>query len=236
MPPPRRKTFAAELFGLVAICHLAALASVLLSVPKASLAIPPAPVIDVTLAPPLRKPPVERRPSGGNGSAAPSVIHVVEAAAPLVSPFPPPEVAALEPHDTIVGLATTTAPAPGMGLGRTGDGRGHGAGTGDGEGDGSARYTDIRWLRQLTEEEVLRYYPVEAARDRVTGSAVLRCRVRLNTRVERCRIIAQEPLGYGLGHAALRASKHFRIQPPTIDGTPIDRFEIDIPVTFQPRP
>lgn len=64
------------------------------------------------------------------------------------------------------------------------------------------------------------------------GQAVLSCRIRLDTRLEGCRVVDEAPPGMGFGAAALAAAIYFRFQPPTRDGVPVDGQEVPVAVLW----
>jgi len=174
--------------------------------------------------------------AGGNAASAPSVVHIPPPE--VVSPFPDAFIApwkpAAEQPPIVVGAAPepVVAPAPALG---TSD---HGAGVGDGQGDGvgSGRGSgNPRWLRELTEDEMLAFYPPRAARRGLSGTVVLTCRIRADTTVDRCRPLSEYPTGESFGRAAVRASALWRIRPRVENGRPVDGRREHITVPFRWR-
>ncbi|WP_447911419.1 energy transducer TonB [Brevundimonas bullata] len=129
----------------------------------------------------------------------------------------------------MIGVGSSPSPALGPGQGGQGAGQGGGTGSGVGRGAGDGRF---RLLRGPTMGELRRLHPPAAFRQRRGGQATLSCRIRLDTRLEDCRVIDETPSGMGFGQAALAASIHFRFQPPTRDGAPVDGQEVPVVVLW----
>lgn len=181
--------------------------------------------------PPLPPPPPAEpaRIEGGGAPAAPSRVHV-----PLKPPERPPEliappVPAPEPA-LVVGAAPEAGPVPGVGQGGEGTGSGTGNGSGTGSGSGGTRE---RFLRGPSTAELARLTP-RGGPDR-TVSVRIRCRIRTDTRLDACRVEAETPAGMGYGPAALASAAHFRFQPPTEAGRPVEGREVVVGVEFPAR-
>ena len=198
----------------------------------------PLPPIEVELVEPMPPEPDPPDPapaeeSGGGAPAAPSRVHV--------PPDPPrvnPEVIAPieqapEPDPIVVGVAPVAGPTPGQGLG--GQGTGTGTGIGSGSGPGSGTRTPPRVLREPSVVEIGRYVPARARSTRTYGDVSLRCQVRLDTRVENCRVVSESPTGYGFGDAARAvAETEYRFRPATVDGRVDTGFTVGIDIRFGP--
>ena len=182
--------------------------------------------------PPPPAPPPPRVPTPVAGGGAPSAPSIVRPARPRPDPSPPeikapPRPAPEQPLVIGVGSSPSSTPGPGQGGQGAGEGGGTGAGVGRGAGDGR-----FRLLRGPTIGELRRLHPPAAFRQRAGGQATLSCRIRLDTRLEACRVIEEAPAGMGFGQAALAASIHFRFQPPTRDGAPVDGQEVPVVVLW----
>ena len=59
------------------------------------------------------------------------------------------------------------------------------------------------------------------------GRARLGCVANVESRLEDCKVLLETPEGVGFAEAALAGVVHARVQPRTIDGTPVPS-----PVTF----
>lgn len=93
--------------------------------------------------------------------------------------------------------------------------------------------TEPDWLLRPSGEVMGRYYPDSALDRSVSGRAVITCNVRLDTRVEDCRVVGESPAGMGFGEAAVEAAtKEFRFRPGSADGKPVDLMTVKVPITF----
>lgn len=200
-----------------------------------SVTLPEGPVIDVELFQPVIPPPPPPKPqppapvSGGGAPAAPSRIHTPPKPRPVERELPAPVVQAPKP-ELVVGVAPTASPTPGFGQG----GRGTGTGTGVGDGDGPGSGGPPRFISGPTSRQIADAASVEAKRARVDGMVTLRCTIRLDSRLENCRVLSETPSGFGFGAAAVRiAIDRFRFSPPTSgNGRPVSGAELPLGIRF----
>ena len=89
------------------------------------------------------------------------------------------------------------------------------------------------WKTPPTTSEIKAYYPGAAAKHRLRGSAILRCRINVFGSAVDCSIDSEDPPGAGFGEAALRMSSIFRMRAATRDGTPVPALNVPITVSFQ---
>lgn len=88
------------------------------------------------------------------------------------------------------------------------------------------------WRRRPTPEQLARAYPEVALQRGISGSATLTCTITAGGTVTTCRVSEETPTGHGFGRAAERLSRHFVMNPRTVDGTPVAGAEVSIPLRF----
>jgi protein TonB len=161
-----------------------------------------------TVPPPPPPPPPPEQPvrsQGGGAPAAPSRVHV----SPRPPEVPAPITPAPEPALT-VGVAPIASPEPGMGLGGQGTGTGTGVGAGNGPGSGVGPII----LRGASAREIFEDTPRELRRRARGVDVTVNCQIRLDERLEACRVVDERPAGSGFGAVAVRiAEGRFRIRP-----------------------
>jgi protein TonB len=89
------------------------------------------------------------------------------------------------------------------------------------------------WSRQPSAEQMTRAYPSRAIAGGVAGSASLNCLVLPNGSVTDCNVTRETPGGYGFGRAAEGLSRHFRVNPRTVNGAP-EGSRVNINLRFNP--
>ena len=182
--------------------------------------------------PPPEPPRAVSREAGGGAPATPSRVRPTEPPRTPVDPeiVSPPEPAP-EPVQT-VGASPTDSPNEGQGQGGQGTGTGSGVGAGSGAGSGAGRATLIAGP---SERDIRRVQPRAGLGVRRVGRAELRCRIRLDGRLEGCSVAREFPPGSRLGQAALQLAGVWRWHPPTdSQGRPQDNTEITVGVDFPP--
>lgn len=205
--------------AVIAAAHVGIFLVIARTQPAAPAVLPP--VIEAVLfrPPPPEPPPLPAEPApeaGGGAPAAASRIHTPPPRPQARPELPAPPVQAPTPELT-VGIAPAPSPTPGAGLG----GEGTGTGSGQGEGSGPGSGMPFMILRGPSLAEVRREHPRAALAARQSGRAEMSCEIRLDQRLEDCRLLRETPPGMGFGEAALRASGYFRVRPPIRGGEPV---------------
>jgi protein TonB len=229
--------------------HIGLVAALLAFRPDFDAPVEPAPplAVDLMPAPPPERPVVEPLPvevAAGDADSALSRQQAKRTEAEGPAPkalreqmdrMPSPAPFASFPP----GPAPTTGLAPDgtTGGGQEGNGSGAGSGgggSGTGSGAGSKPALDApHWITKPTWSQMKLHNPRRAALERVSGTALLACRVDSRKRPRDCRILSEAPRGYGFGSAALAAIRVGRIRPVMRDGAPVHEAWVGIPVTFR---
>lgn len=88
------------------------------------------------------------------------------------------------------------------------------------------------WIKKPTASDVARSYPKKALRKGVWGAGAVRCMVPAGGgTLKDCKIIYEEPVGYGFGAAILSLTPLFRVSGAVGDGRPTEA-EVTIPLNF----
>ncbi len=66
----------------------------------------------------------------------------------------------------------------------------------------------------------------------VEGRVLLDCRVQLDTTTD-CRVVSEQPEGWGFGVGAVLISQTFRMSPATINGHPVADGAVRVPINFR---
>jgi len=226
--------------------HLALLALLLSFRPDFAEPVEPAPplAIDLVPAPPpearvVEPVPIEEAQSGAASAPSGQRAHRTEPGAPAprkvreemdrtmgpvpVASFPPGPASA-------VGMARDGE----AGTGQAGAGAGAGGGgSGTGSGTGSKAALDApHWIIKPTFSQMELHNPPQAAVERISGTAILACRVDSHQRAHHCRVVSETPRGYGFGRAALATVRMGRMSPVKRNGIPLYEAWVRIPVTF----
>ena len=89
------------------------------------------------------------------------------------------------------------------------------------------------WSRQPSADQLMRAYPERAIAAGMAGSASLNCLVLPTGAVTDCSILNETPGGYGFGRAAQGLSRHFRVNPRTVNGA-AEGSRVNINLRFTP--
>ncbi len=231
---PTARLRQAGVVALVGLAHVGLFAAIGMGRVE-SIVLAPPPPIAVELFRPVVPPPPPPPPTpspvepGGGAPAAPSRVHVTPKPPEVPPELPAPPTPAPRPA-LIVGASPTTSLNAGLGQGGQGTGAGSGTGEGDGPGSGSGPII----LRGASNGEILNFVPPEARRRRQAGRSAVNCVIRADTRLEGCRVVDEQPGGFGFGEAAVRiAETHFRFRPPTTaGGRSVEGFRVTVTVNF----
>jgi len=204
---PRLSRSAWIAIGVVGAAHLAVGAA--LYYQRFELKAPPptadAPVIEVlTWTPPRPKPqPTPPAPAAPNPPIHHTPTPMVETP---VLPLPPIERPTVSAGPAITLTRPVTNPVD------------HAPPATDPQPEAAPVIRNPSWARQPTAEQMMRAYPSRALTRGVGGSATLNCLVQANGAIAGCDVTGETPAGEGFGRAAQSLSRHFRINPRTIDG------------------
>lgn len=190
--------------------------------------------------PPPADPPTAKV-EGGSRQPAPAAARPPERVevtrVPLAPPPPPAPVAAIDNGTASVSLASQGAGSGTGGVGVGGDGAGDGAGSGTGTGNGKGAGTGevlaaANWVFEPSDAELRRFNPLLPDFLKRHGATRIACQVRLDHTVHNCRVLMEKPRYWGMGKAAVRASKIFRVYPPLRDGKPVADAWVGIVIHF----
>lgn len=91
------------------------------------------------------------------------------------------------------------------------------------------------WAARPSSDQTDHVYPELANDMSVGGHVMLKCRIDSRGLVERCRVLAETPLGFRFGDAALRLTPMFRFRPAMTITGPMPS-DVNIPIRFVPPP
>jgi TonB family protein len=92
--------------------------------------------------------------------------------------------------------------------------------------------TQPDWLARPSAKDLTELYPKDAAKNKVEGSATIKCTVDASGALVNCSAIAETPPGAGFGAAAVAMSAKFKMRPMSKDGAPVSGGTVRTPIRF----
>jgi TonB family protein len=92
--------------------------------------------------------------------------------------------------------------------------------------------TPPSWLRKPTASQLFDAWPAVANAKRIEGRAELNCRVNVEGLAEDCKVVSEEPSGFGFGNAALLLAPTLLFNPARNDSGPVPS-HVNIPINFK---
>jgi hypothetical protein len=99
-----------------------------------------------------------------------------------------------------------------------------------------AQLKQMEVLHRPAPDEISPLYPAAALEGGRTGKVVVECRIRASTLLDRCKVLSEDPTGYGFGGMGIKVAGLFRIRPPTYRGEVVEDATAKIPMTFNVTP
>jgi hypothetical protein len=92
---------------------------------------------------------------------------------------------------------------------------------------------EIDWIRPSA-NEMSRYYPVEATNKKISGWAVVQCRIRADGLLKDCKLLGESPTGLQFGEMSLRMSRLFRVRPKSAEVDLLPGDIVTLPIIMSP--
>ncbi|MCE7795771.1 hypothetical protein LWE61_04270 [Sphingobium sufflavum] len=138
---------------------------------------------------------------------------------PVVTPDPPPQVAAPSiipmTRDAFAASNIANLPSHGKSAGSAGAGSDSALASGPGQGPGGVQLYEAEWYRRPSDMELAGYLPAERPPN---GWGLVACKTVENFHVENCQSLGESPPGSGFARAVRQAAWQFLVRPPRIDG------------------
>lgn len=92
------------------------------------------------------------------------------------------------------------------------------------------------WAVKPTADDMARFYPASAAAANAGGRATIACRVTVEGKLTKCKVLSESSSALGFGAAALQLAEIFQMKPKTLDGKPVSGGQVTIPLVFSVPP
>lgn len=89
------------------------------------------------------------------------------------------------------------------------------------------------WRKKPAGEAIGRVYPYAAQRANEAGRVTLSCTVAVDGTLKDCKVVSEDPAGFGFGRAALSLTPEMTMNPMTVDGRPRES-TVRVPLSFMP--
>lgn len=97
--------------------------------------------------------------------------------------------------------------------------------------DGPIDLTAAHWAHLPNGSQIASLYPVEAAKTKLAGYALVHCQVRSSGDLENCEALVEHPAGFGFGDATVRVAQYFKLTA----GAYGPDASVDVPFNWQLR-
>ena len=88
------------------------------------------------------------------------------------------------------------------------------------------------WVRKPTADDLAAAFPIKALKSARAGRAVIRCQVTVDGFLDRCTVLAESPVDFGFGSAALQLAPQFKMSPKIRGGKPVAGGDVTIPINW----
>jgi protein TonB len=89
-----------------------------------------------------------------------------------------------------------------------------------------------RWVKEPSAEDLARAYPVLAIHQSIDDHVALRCSVKADGKMSKCKVVKDEQPGFGFDEAALGLARLFTMETTRPDGKSMVGTVVVIPINF----